>query len=415
MSRPTPLVPRPPAGGWPADLDLADPAFWRRPPSHRMAAFARLRELSEPPFFPDRGAGFYALLRHRDVVEASRRPDVFISRPGVTTPRPARWARVVFGDSMVNLDDPRHARLRGIVARAFTPRVVAKIAEDTRRTATEIVDDVAARAPADFVEAVAGPMPFRVICAMMGIPEHLRPPILSQINQSTRHTGVRRGLRIPGSGLRALARMHRLVAAVGRERRRHPTDDLISALVTADVDGRHLTGRELGSFFSLLLVAGVETTRNAIAHGLTLLTDHPDQRELLLSDVDQHLDGFVDEVVRYASPIIQFRRTLARDQEMNGFRYRAGDRVVLFYAAANRDPTVFADPDRFDITRRPNPHVGFGGGGPHFCLGTSLARQEMGVLFRELYARLPDLRAAGPPELIPSTFDNRVGHLPFAF
>ncbi len=340
-------------------------------------------ELPEPPFIPDRGAGFYALVRHRDVVEASRRPDVFISGPGVTTPRPARWARVVFGDSMVNLDDPRHARLRGIVARAFTPRVVAKIVEDTRRTATEIVDDVAARAPADFVEAVAGPMPFRVICAMMGIPEHLRPPILSQINQSTRHTGVHRGLRIPGSGLRALARMHRLVAAVGRERRRHPTDDLISALV--------------------------------IAHGLTLLTDHPDQRELLLSDVDQHLDGFVDEVVRYASPIIQFRRTLARDHEMNGFRYRAGDQVVLFYAAANRDPTVFADPDRFDITRRPNPHVGFGGGGPHFCLGTSLARQEMGVLFRELYARLPDLRAAGPPELIPSTFDNRVGHLLFAF
>jgi cytochrome P450 len=209
--------------------------------------------------------------------------------------------------------------------------------------------------------------------------------------------------------------MHLMVARVGRERRRRPCDDLISALVTANVDGRHLNARELGSFFSLLLVAGVETTRNAIAHGLKLLTDNPDQKALLLSDFDRYAAGFVDEVVRHASPIIQFRRTLARDHELGGRTLRAGEDVVLYYVSANRDQTVFTDPDRFDITRKPNPHVGFGGGGPHFCLGTSLARQEMAVLFRELFTRLPDLRSEGEPHLVPSNFDNRVGALRFAY
>jgi cytochrome P450 len=210
-------------------------------------------------------------------------------------------------------------------------------------------------------------------------------------------------------------RLNRLVDGVARERRRHPADDLISALVTADVDGRRLTARELGSFFSLLLVAGVETTRNAIAHGLRLLTEYPEQRELLRSDFDRYGDGFADEVVRYAAPIIQFRRTLSRDHELNNHPLRAGDDVVLFYTSANRDETVFADPDRFDITRAPNPHVGFGGGGPHFCLGASLARQEMTVLFRELYARLPAIRAVGVAEFVPSNFDHRVRRLPFTF
>jgi cytochrome P450 len=206
-----------------------------------------------------------------------------------------------------------------------------------------------------------------------------------------------------------------VVARVGRERRRDPHDDLISALVTANVDGRRLAARELGPFFSLLLVAGVETTRNAIAHGLALLTAHPDQKALLLGDFDRYGAGFVEEVVRHASPIIQFRRTLARDYELNGYPLRAGDDVVLFYNSANRDETVFAEPDRFDLTRTPNPHVGFGGGGPHFCLGTSLARQEMTVLFRELYTRLPGLRSVGEPDLVASNFDNRVGRLRFTF
>jgi cytochrome P450 len=349
------------------------------------------------------------------VVEASRKPEIFLSGPGVTTPRPPRWVRFAFGDSMVNLDDPRHARLRGVVARAFTPRVVARIGDDVTRVAAGIVDEVSARRPADFVEAVAGRLPFQVICNMMGIPQGYRREVLDQVNRTTEHTGARRRLRVPGKGLRALARLHRVVGRVARERRREPVDDLISSLANADVDGKRLNSRELGSFFSLLLVAGVETTRNAIAHGLHLLTVHPDQRDLLMSDFDRYAGGFVEEVVRYASPIIQFRRTLARDYELAGHPLRAGDDVVLFYPSANRDETVFAKPDAFDITRRPNPHVGFGGGGPHFCLGTSLARQEMTVVFRELLTRLPEIRSVAAPELVPSSFDNRVGRLRFTF
>jgi cytochrome P450 len=395
--------------------DLADPGFWHLPPDRRLAAFRELRQLGTPTWFGDRETGFHALVRHADVVAASRNPEVFISGTGVTTPRPPRWVRTVFGDSMVNLDDPRHARLRGVVAKAFTPRVVARIGEDVERVAASIVDDVLATRPEDFVSAVATRMPFEVICTMMGIPDGYRREVLAQIDHSTQSSGARRRLRVPGKGLRALARLHRVVGEVGRERRRKPADDLISALVTTQVDGQRLNARELGSFFSLLLVAGVETTRNAIAHGLHLLTENPDQRQLLTGDVDRHAAGFVDEVVRFASPIVQFRRTLARDHELSGRHLAAGTDVVLFYTSANRDETVFADPDAFDITRRPNPHVGFGGGGPHFCLGTSLARQEMTVLFRELLTRLPGIEAAAAPELVPSSFDNRVARLLFTY
>jgi cytochrome P450 len=299
---------------------------------------------------------------------------------------------------------------------------VARIGEHIQEVAAEIVDDVIARhrekaPPDDFVESVAAQMPFRVICSMMGIPDEHRGQVLHHIDRATERPGARTRLnmRLPGRSLRALARMHLLVARTGRERRRHPVGDLISALVTADVEGKRLNSRELGSFFSLLLVAGVETTRNAIAHGLTLLTDNPDQRELLQSDFDRYAGGFVEEVVRHSSPIIQFRRTLARDYALDGYPLRAGDDVVLFYTSANRDESVFSDPGRFDITRSPNPHVGFGGGGPHFCLGTALARQEITVLFRELFRRVPAIRSVGEPELMPSTFDNRVGRLPFTF
>jgi cytochrome P450 len=399
------------------DIDLADPLFWKRPPARRDEAFARLRHLPDPVFFVERPAtrgrrltGFHALVRHRDVVDASRDAEVFTSGPGVTTPKPTRWVRFVFGDSMVNLDDPRHARLRGVVQKAFTPRVIAKITEDMSAVASQLVDEVAARGTGDFVETVAAQMPLRVICELMGIPARYRARLLAQLNRTTSHAGVPtpRWRRIPGRSLFALARLQRVVARVGRQRRRHPTDDLISQLVAAK-----LTARELGAFFSLLLVAGVETTRNAIAHGLLLLTSHPEQRALLLDDFDRHSRGFVEEVVRHSTPIIQFRRTVARDTVLNGYRLGAGDEVVLFYTSANRDETVFDAPDAFDITRSPNPHVGFGGGGPHFCLGTALARQEISVLFRELLTRLPAIRSVGEPDLVPSSFDNRVGRLTF--
>lgn len=196
---------------------------------------------------------------------------------------------------------------------------------------------------------------------------------------------------------------------------RHPGDDLVSALVSADIDGEALSGQQLGAFFSLLLVAGVETTRNAIAHGLFLLDRHPEQRELLRSDFDQYIGGAVDEIVRHSTPIIQFRRTVIAECALGGRTFLPGEKVALIYASANRDEAVFTHPDRFDITRSPNPHLGYGGGGPHHCLGAHLARLEMTALFRELIGRRPVMRNLGDPELVDSNFDNRVGSLPFTF
>ncbi|WP_344077994.1 cytochrome P450 [Streptomyces crystallinus] len=401
-------------------FDLADPAFWKLPREQRLAAFAHLRRLERPAYFVERAGrgarrperGFYALVRHADVVEASRQAEVFASAPGATAPEPPRWVRTVFGDSMVNLDGPRHAQLRRVVSRAFTPRVLADAEAGINALAARIVDDLVAGRADEFVSAAASRMAFEVICDMLGVPEPGRVEIARQVDRASENAGVARTLRarirVPGRGLRALGRMQLTVAALGRERRRHPTGDLISALVTADVDGQALSTRQLGSFFSLLMVAGVETTRNAIAHALALLTDHPDQRDLLTRDFERYADTAVDEIVRFSTPIIQFRRHVKRPHVMGGQAFVPGDRVMLLYASANRDEAVFDRPDTFDITRRPNPHLGYGGGGPHYCLGAHLARVEIKALLRELLSRPRALRAVGLPELGHSNFDNRV-------
>jgi cytochrome P450 len=406
--------------------DLATLDFWARPPEDRLRAFARLRALDRPVFFEEQripllraGRGFHALVRHADVVHASRNARVFSSEPAATSPEPPPWIALLFGRPMVNMDDPRHARLRRVVSRAFTPKRLAQIDEHIAKTATEIVDDVVRAGSGDFVADVAARLPIKIICAMMGIPEHSHAKVAACVDAMTEYSGVRgdvarlRTLRLLGGNLKAIVDLHRLVARLGRQRRERPEDDLVSALVNADVDGERLSVRELGAFFDLLLVAGNETTRNAIAHGLTLFTDHPDQRAILLADFDRRIGGAIEEIVRYVSPIIQFRRTLTCDYEMNGHVYREGEKVVLFYLSANRDEEVFAEPDRFDITRKPNPHVGFGGPGPHLCLGAHLARRELTAMFRELFTRVPSIRAAGGPELLLSNFDNGIKSLPY--
>ncbi|WP_407701411.1 cytochrome P450 [Thermomonospora echinospora] len=403
-------------------------SFWDRPEKERLADFARLREMGAPVFFPEPripfvrgGQGFHALVRHADVVAASRDAGTFSSEPAATSPEPPPWLAVLLGTPMINMDDPRHVRLRRIVSRAFSPRMLARIEADVQATATRIVDEVLAEGPRDFVGQVAARLPINVICAMMGIPERTRPYVLRRIDAMTEYAGVRgsltspRTLRLLAGNLRAIADLHRLVARLGRARRERPTGDLVSALVNANVDGERLTVRELGSFFDLLLVAGNETTRNALAHGLRLLTENPGQRELLLADFDGRIGGAIEEIVRYVSPIIQFRRTLTRDHVLNGHPFQAGDKVVLFYLAANHDPEAFADPDAFDITRSPNPHVGFGGPGPHLCLGANLARMELRIMFRELFDRLPGLRTVGEPVPLRSSFDNGVKSQPFTF
>ncbi|MFI6394417.1 cytochrome P450 [Nonomuraea sp. NPDC050540] len=400
-------------------IDLADLDFWRRPLKERHEAFARLRQLDRPVFFPEKkipflrsGAGFHALVRHADVVEASRNAKVFSSEPAVTNPEPPGWVKHVFGESMVNLDDPRHARLRRIVTRSFSPRMLGNLQNDIDAACTRIVDDVVAQGPGDFVGQVAARLPIHVICDMMGIPQQYRAKVHEHVDVSTAYTGVRpsllRSVALAGQNMLALLALQRLVIKLGHERQREPTGDLVSLLVNANPDGERLTDKELGSFFALLLVAGNETARNTMAHGIKLLTDHPAQRELLLGDFDAHIGGAIEEMVRHVSPIIQFRRTVTEDYELRGLHLKKGDKVVLFYGSANRDESVFPDPDAFDITRDTKPHVGFGGPGPHFCLGANLARQEMRSMFRELFTRLPEIRTVGEPELLLSNFDNSV-------
>jgi cytochrome P450 len=368
--------------------------------------------------FAERGPGYYALVKHADVVEASKHPAVFSSAQGATSiaDLPAEFNEY-FG-SMINLDDPRHARLRRIVSRAFSPRLIAKFEDDVRDVATAVVDDLLATGPCDFVSNVAAKLPLKIICAMMGIPDEKYDMVLANTNiilsgadpEFMSEDMDQAVIQLLGAG-QALAE---LVTSLAAERAQAPANDLISALVTANIDGEQLTSAELASFFILLVVAGNETTRNALSHALTLFTAYPDQRALLLADLDGRLEAAVEEIVRYSSPVIFMRRTLTRDYTMNGQDYRKDDKVVLFYYAANRDETVFADPDRFDITRWPNPHVGFGGPGPHYCLGAHLARREIRVMLRELLTRVPDI-TAGEPDRLLSSFINGIKRLPCNF
>jgi len=314
------------------------------------------------------------------------------------------------------MDDPRHARLRRIVSRAFTPKMIKKFEEDVQRTAASIVDDLLVTGPCDFVQHVSARLPLKIICEMMGISDDRYDMVLRNTNIilsgadpefiSENMDEAILQLLTAGKDLADL------VAEIAADRVAHPQDDVITSLATANIDGEQLTPAELGSFFILLVVAGNETTRTAISHALNLFTKHPDQRELLLSDLEGRLPAAVEEIVRYASPVIFMRRSVTRDCTLNGHEFREGDRCVLFYWAANRDPAVFDDPDRFDITRWPNPHVGFGAAGPHFCLGAHLARREITVILRELMTRVPTIRAAGEPDRLLSSFINGIKHLP---
>lgn len=413
---------------WPSDvfdIDLSDLGFWGRPPHERNEAFARLRRHS-PVFFAERwmgpvppGGGYWALVRHADVVEASRRPTLFASEPSaISIPDLPAGFNEFFG-SMINLDAPRHTRMRRIVSRGFTPRMLSRLDGDINRTAARIADELLDTGPCDFVETVSARLPLAIICEMMGIPpgHHQTvfenstivlagadPDYLGGDPDTAAHRLLTAGKTLTG-----------LLAELAADRRAAPRDDLTSALVNADIDGEALTDQELGSFFVLLAVAGSETTRNSITHALDLLTRHPDQRDLWWSDFEAHAGTAVEEIVRYASPVTWMRRTVTVDCEMNGHRYRAGDKVLLYYASANRDESVFADPDRFDITRSPNPHVGFGGPGPHFCLGAHLARREITAMLRELRRRVPGIHATGPPQRLLSTFVNGIKELPCAF
>ena len=412
---------------WPAavdDIDLSDLAFWERPLAERDAAFATLRAERPIAFFPEpelegieRGPGFYAITRHADVAEMSIRPDVFSSAKGATSIPDMPEPLLEYYGSMINLDNPRHARLRRIVQAAFTPKRLQQLFDDVARLARSVVADAAEKDEFDFVAEVSSPFPLIVICDMMGIPPSERDFVLHQTNvilSGGDPEFIPEGTDPIGAFIQAGMDMSALMTTIGEQRSAEPADDLTSALVNTEVDGEKLTFAELASFFILLAAAGNETTRTATSHGVHLLHRFPDQKRAWLDDREVVTTTAVEEIVRYASPVIFMRRTVTRDVEVGGHEFREGDKVALQYNSANRDETVFADPHAFDVRRDPNPHLGFGARGPHFCLGAHLARRELAVIFNELFEQLPDLAVTGEPDHLRSSFINGIKHLPVA-
>jgi len=404
------------------DIRLGEVQFWSLPRDVREGAFATLRrerpisfhEEPEVPFL-GKGPGFWALTKHEDVLEVSRNPEVFSSaRGGVTIiDQPPEFAE--FFGSMIVMDDPRHARLRRIVSRSFTPGMLRKVEADVESAAREIIDTVADKGTCDFVTDIAAALPLKIICDMMGIPASEYRFVFDRTNiilGAGDPEYVADFADIVPATLQAGQELASLMADLVRVRRERPTDDLTSALVHAEVDGEKLTPAEIGSFFVLLVAAGNETTRNAISHGMKALCDYPDQRAVWSRDFAAVAPTAVEEIVRWASPLIHFRRTATRDTELAGQTIRAGEKVVMFYSSANRDEAVFSEPYRFDVRRDPNDHVGYGGPGPHFCLGAHLARREITVMFRELLRRLPGLEITGEPAYLLSFFINGIKHLP---
>jgi cytochrome P450 len=412
------------------EIDLSDLMFWGRPLEEREGAFKTLREQRPLAFFAEpeilgltsvqipRGPGYYAVTRHADVLEASRQPELFCSGKGATSQFDMPEAFLEFFGSMINLDDPRHARLRRIVSAAFTPKMIKTFEEQVQASAAQIVDEVIDKGECDFVTEVAARLPLKIICDMMGVPESDYDFVFTRSNTilgATDPEYVPEGGDIAQALLTGGAELAQMVSELGQQRMKEPTDDLTSALVNANVDGEHLNEAELGSFFILLVVAGNETTRNAIGHGMKLLTDNPDQRKLWAEDFDGVAPTAVEEIVRVASPVIFMRRTATQDTTLGGQPVKEGDKFILYYWSANRDEGVFDDPYRFDVRRDPNPHVGFGGPGPHFCLGAHLARREITVMYRELFRRIPDMEASGEPARLLSGFINGIKHLPVTF
>lgn len=395
-----------------AVVDLSPLSFWAQTAAQREAGFARLRREAPVAWQDpaesalvapgDEAPGFWSVVRHADVRAVSRDPATFRSGAGVML-EDGPMELMEAAQSFLVMDAPRHTRIRGLVQRAFGPRQVRRIEDRIAANARAVVDELLEAGPgADFVERCAKPLPLRLISDMLGVPDADREHVVHVADEmvSWNDPDVRAG-REPAEllfgGVHAITQV---TLAMVAERRARPREDLVSALVEARLDGERLTDHEIASFVVLLSVAGNDTTRHTASHGLRALTEHPEQRALLLEDLEGRLPGAVEELVRWATPVMTFRRTATRDATIGGQAVAAGDHVVLVYAAANRDEAAFGAPARFDVRRDPNPHVGFGGGGPHFCLGASFARTQLRALFGELLRRVPAIEAGTPQPLV---------------
>ena len=403
-------------------INISDPEFWKGSRQHRESVFATLRREAPVKFFPEIplanfpvGPGYWALTKHDDIWHVSRNPELFCSGKGSNIADLTVELNEFFG-SMISMDDPKHVRLRTIVSKGFTPKEITRIEEYVKNKAKSIVDKVLAKYGSneefDFVDAIAAPFPLQIICEMMGIPESDERKILEWTN-------VILGAGDPDFGgtlenlITVALEMFAYAQALGEDRLANPTDDLTSVMMHSIVDGDRMSSQEFGSFFILLVVAGNETTRNAISHGMLQLTEHPDQKAAWYSDFEGKTKGAVEEIVRWASPVIHFRRTVTRDTEIRGVKIKAGEKVVMWYNSGNRDEEIYENPHQFNIARTLAPaQVGFGAGGPHFCLGANLARREIAVMFDEIRRRLPNLVITGEPAYLQSNFINGIKRMP---
>ncbi len=398
-------------------LDEINPGsfdFWLRDDVD--GALARLRR--ERPIawhqHPDSGRGFWSLTRFDDIVAASRDWETFSSAYGIQVLTDPEDTDRIGIRSMISTDPPKHTKLRSIVNRGFTPRMVAKAEDSVRRRAREIVDTIAPKGQVEFVSEVSSALPVAIICDMVGVPEADRPRLLDLTNRllaggDPEYGGTKESLAQAGHELRDYGLW------LGKSRLEHPQEDIATTLVHAELDGEALPPEDLGPFILLLIAAGNETTRNAISHGLWALTQFPEEKRRWLQDLEGRAITAAEEIVRWASPVLHMRRTLTRDVVFGGVEMKKGQKIAMWYIAANRDEAHFKDPYRFDITREPNHQGGFGTGGAHFCLGAHLARREVVVMMTELLRRLPDIVATGKPEKLRSNFVHGIKRLPAAF
>lgn len=405
-----------------SDIQTADLKMWALPRSVREEIFATLR--AEQPVawqreFDDRflplGPGFWAITKHADIEMISGNPEVFCSRKGATSIPDMPDAFLEFFGNLINTDDPHHKHLRALVSAGFTPAQLKKLEEPVRAAAVRIVDKMIEKGEGDFIADIAAPFPIQVICDILGIPESLHEFVFEVTNAilgSSDPDYIPEGMDVGESLIGAATDLRDLMREMRAERLKNPTDDLTSVLVHAEIDGERISEAELCSFFVLVVIAGNETTRTAIAQGMHALCEFPDQRALLQKDFDTVAPTAVEEIVRWGTPVIFMRRTATRDTEVRGQAIKEGDKLVLWYNSGNRDEDVFDDPFRFDVLRNPNDHVGFGGPGPHFCLGANLARREITVIFREIFSRMPDMEVCGEPTYLLSNFINGIKVLP---
>src|SRR5437588_6109069 len=408
------------------DLDLGSLEFWDQPAEVRDRAFALLRREApvshhQPPAdilgVTERDErGYWAIVRYEDIRRVSRDPATFCSGHG-TQFGDAPPEMLEASQSFLAMDAPRHTTLRGLVSAAFTPRQVARIEEGIRANARKIVEEAAPTGGGDFVALIAKRLPLITISEMMGVPDADRERVVHAADTlvtvgDPEVTGDKAPIEALGAALWSLTEFATELAA---ERERQPGDDLMTELVRAEVDGEKLTRPEIAAFFVLLSVAGNDTTRHTTSHAMRALTVNPAERQKLLDDIDGLIPTAVEEFVRWATPVLTFRRTATRDTELHGQRIEESEKVVMFYHSGNRDETVFQDPWRFDVSRDPNRHLGFGGGGPHYCLGASLARTQLRSIFSELLRVMPDIEADEPELFRQSAFIHGVKRMQCSF